>query len=641
MASSEPSNDLDSALGIDDLDITPDIEHISQRVAFGGMADIHTATWMSADGPLKVAVKIIRTTDSVDSGILRRYRREIALWRGIRHPNLLPFCGLYSGTSALPAMVSPWCDNGDIVHYLRTRQYDPEIAELKLDLLKQVCEGVAHLHQNGIVHADLKGANILISDDGTARVTDFGFSSILLENSKALSLHTSTMGGTFRWMWPPVLTEEARPCAQGDVWSLGCVILEVQSGVVPYNEIPNEIGVIVAMSKNILPSRPDNFPEMLWRIVLACWKVARSASDIAARVESWRRQLSRARTQVLDSTSASWSTRWKPDSVALITQPTRLLVRTDTHFAMWNVDQKIEVPVDAETSILQNEEICAVAVSFDGETIATASRRRVRLWSTASGEELRSSVKIPAFGDMQHFITLSFAPNRDHDDVTIAVGVAVPGKGYVQVMHLRLGNDTKQTFGSTLEFPLAIAFSDDAALVACSSWTSISVWDVATGDTVFSVPHGLTPHHAGLSYPIAFQHRTRVVAASGNGTVKAWDTLTSSPKPTTVFEPPILIPDDDTPCFALSRDGTQLALVGSKIGAHRWPFASAFGISSDADWLSLDEPGGDMQVDATIEGKRPQLIVFSSDGTAVASAYEGGAVRVWYVAEDAEWSFAD
>ncbi|KZV96327.1 kinase-like protein [Exidia glandulosa HHB12029] len=321
---------------------------------------------------------------SIDTGILRRYNREIALWRRIQHPNILPLSGLCSGLSGLPAMISPWCQNGDIVVYLRNRQHLPIISELKIELIAQICAGLAYLHENDIVHGDLKGANILISDDGAARVADFGFSNIMAGHSVAFSLHTSTMGGTYRWMWPALLTDSAHPCFQSDVWALGCVLLEVQSGRVPYHDIASEQAVIVAMSRHDYPTRPWGFPDMLWHIILACWNDADSPSvaDVGTMIQSWRRLRETARRKIVHPVSPIR----KIGSVAILGAAQRVFTTSERQVSIWNVTRGRDTPLRQKSPMQKNGTILAIAVCRDGQFIATASSKELRVWNVSTGE---------------------------------------------------------------------------------------------------------------------------------------------------------------------------------------------------------------------------------------------------------------
>ncbi|KZV98372.1 kinase-like protein, partial [Exidia glandulosa HHB12029] len=81
------------------------------------------------------------------------------------------------------------------------------------------------VHDHQVVHGDIKGANVLVSDEGVARLCDFGLSVLLAEHSQSIS-HTG-LKGTSRWMAPELLVEGTRPSYSTDVYACGCLLIEV------------------------------------------------------------------------------------------------------------------------------------------------------------------------------------------------------------------------------------------------------------------------------------------------------------------------------------------------------------------------------------------------------------------------------
>ncbi|KZV89243.1 kinase-like protein, partial [Exidia glandulosa HHB12029] len=125
-----------------------------------------------------------------------------------------------------------------------------------------------HAHQ--VVHGDIKGGNVLISDKGIARVSDFGLSTLLARSSQSFT-EDSVVKGTSRWMAPELFTEEEpRLTYATDIWAFGCLLIEVQSGKLPYSNKANDQQVILALSKQELPTRSADIPESLWSLVLDC-----------------------------------------------------------------------------------------------------------------------------------------------------------------------------------------------------------------------------------------------------------------------------------------------------------------------------------------------------------------------------------
>ncbi|KZV83311.1 kinase-like protein, partial [Exidia glandulosa HHB12029] len=182
--SSPQTSSTSSPIWLAGLDITLEISNISTHPCRrGGMADVYDADWITS----------------------RRKQREIEVWKQLRHTNILPFCGLYTGPLwKLPALVSPWCRNGDVNSYLKSAESRgcAVMKSMKLDLIAQIFAGIEYLHTRTpkIVHADIKGANVLISDHGVARLSDFGFASALAEDHVYSTQHS--VCGTWRWMAP-------------------------------------------------------------------------------------------------------------------------------------------------------------------------------------------------------------------------------------------------------------------------------------------------------------------------------------------------------------------------------------------------------------------------------------------------------
>ncbi|KZV95678.1 kinase-like protein, partial [Exidia glandulosa HHB12029] len=217
------------------LDITRQVRNISDRpVAYGGYADIYIGVWKNGRVDMKVAIKVlrVRSVDMAGTRLLRQLRHEISIWKRLSHPNIHVLCGLHEGLGPTPAMVSPWYTNGDINNYVSRRAGEPEIDIIKAELFLDVTTGLAFLHEYPVVHGDIKGGNVLISDDGVARLCDFGLSRLLVEHSQSIT-HTGVRGSS-RWMAPELFLDGERHSSYSDIWAMGCLLLEVWSATLPY-----------------------------------------------------------------------------------------------------------------------------------------------------------------------------------------------------------------------------------------------------------------------------------------------------------------------------------------------------------------------------------------------------------------------
>ncbi|KZW02406.1 kinase-like protein [Exidia glandulosa HHB12029] len=272
-------NEDDFRKQFSDLDVTQRVKITSSKpLGFGGQADVYQGrlTQVLASGvTVLVAVRIIRPSPDIELdraatvNRLRRVAREVGIWNTLSHPHIHPLTGLcYYGEAVnkLLAMVSPWCSNGNAISYLLGRQSHSDIYALQLRLLRDAFHGLEYLHGLALVHGDLKGANVLVSDEGRGLLADFGISAVRDPSQTASST------GTFRWMAPelfkerPVLTQEA------DIWAMGCVIVELVSLKIPYYTIREEPAVIIHIYNGGIPSQL-NVPDELWEASARCFAI--------------------------------------------------------------------------------------------------------------------------------------------------------------------------------------------------------------------------------------------------------------------------------------------------------------------------------------------------------------------------------
>lgn len=255
--------------------IVPEDEH---PLASGGFADIYKADFNGQKVCLK-AVRMYRDTDV--EHFLKQFAKEAILWGQLSHPNVLAIYGLYRFQRRI-CLVSPWMDAGDITAYLKSRLDAPRI-QLTFD----VAQGLAYLHVNGIIHGDLKGRNILVDNEGRARLADFGISSVSDSKIPAWTSHSSaaSTGGSVRWQAPELFDVENDQAVSNsvasDVYAWSCVCYEIFSGDVPFATIQRDTAVMLQVKFGARPARPsDSSPswskwgltESIWSLMQDCWQ---------------------------------------------------------------------------------------------------------------------------------------------------------------------------------------------------------------------------------------------------------------------------------------------------------------------------------------------------------------------------------
>ncbi|KAG8913799.1 Transcriptional regulatory protein sin3, partial [Tulasnella sp. 408] len=164
----------------------------------------------------KIALKRPRIgLTGYDDVVVRRFEREATTWRRLRHPHILKFLGTFKRDGHM-YFVSPFIDNGTLVEYIAA---NPDINRIRL--LCETADAVQYLHKEGVVHGDLKASNILIGDNGSSLLCDFGL-------TKAAESRTSTAmqgAGTFRWQ-APELWDNAPKSFESDVYAFGMTVAE-------------------------------------------------------------------------------------------------------------------------------------------------------------------------------------------------------------------------------------------------------------------------------------------------------------------------------------------------------------------------------------------------------------------------------
>ena len=192
---------------------------LERPLGSGGMAVV----WLARDLQLDrdVAVKVISDALAMDERFLARFEREARVAAGLSHPNLVKVFD-YSAEAERPFLVLEFIDGPSLADVLRDeRRARPDALALARDLL-----GVLdHIHEAGIVHRDVKPANVLLGRDGRTRLTDFGIAQ--LDESGGLTA-TGQVLGTARYIAPEVLSGEPAS-ARSDLYALGVLLRECEA----------------------------------------------------------------------------------------------------------------------------------------------------------------------------------------------------------------------------------------------------------------------------------------------------------------------------------------------------------------------------------------------------------------------------
>jgi feruloyl esterase len=205
---------------------------IVRRIGHGGMAAVFLATRADDEYQKQVAIKLVQPgLDSPD--LLNRFRNERQTLADLDHPNIVKLLDGGSTPEGLPFLVMDYVEGTPVDDYCDRHKLS---VDDRLRMFSKVCEAVQYAHQKSVVHRDLKPSNILVTDDGTPKVLDFGIAKVLNPPSPAQAL-LLTQTGT-RCMTPAYASPEQMRgksiTTATDIYSLGVVLYELLSGHRPY-----------------------------------------------------------------------------------------------------------------------------------------------------------------------------------------------------------------------------------------------------------------------------------------------------------------------------------------------------------------------------------------------------------------------
>jgi eukaryotic-like serine/threonine-protein kinase len=196
----------------------------------GGMGTVYLARDPRLDRP--VALKVLHSEDLAAEDRRARFLREARTAAAIRHPNVATIYEV-GESDRIPFIVMEYCEGETVAQRIRRRPF--ESAEF-LSIARQIAAGVAAAHAGGIVHRDLKAANVILESSGQVKILDFGLAKAMHREVAALSIDTTTgqLFGTLHYLSP----EQARgqPADErSDLFSLGIVFYQMATGQLPFN----------------------------------------------------------------------------------------------------------------------------------------------------------------------------------------------------------------------------------------------------------------------------------------------------------------------------------------------------------------------------------------------------------------------
>ncbi|KAJ6121556.1 hypothetical protein N7512_004021 [Penicillium capsulatum] len=246
-----------------------------QFIGGGTFGSVYVA--INLDSNYLMAVKEIRLQDpQLIPKIAQQIREEMGVLEVLDHPNIVSYHGIEVHRDKVYLFME-YCSGGSLASLLEHGRIEDETVIMVYAL--QLLEGLAYLHQAGIVHRDIKPENILLDHNGIIKYVDFGAAKIIARSGRTVApmdnpvpgpkdaqianqrKNQKTTTGTPMYMSPEVIRGDTSNLVnrQGavDIWSLGCVILEMATGRRPWSSLDNEWAIMYNIAQGNQPSLPS------------------------------------------------------------------------------------------------------------------------------------------------------------------------------------------------------------------------------------------------------------------------------------------------------------------------------------------------------------------------------------------------
>ncbi|KAA1064245.1 hypothetical protein PGTUg99_017141 [Puccinia graminis f. sp. tritici] len=225
------------------------------RGAFGCV--FRALNWFTGE---TVAVKQVGLSN-IPRSELPEIMSEIDLLKNLDHPNIVQYRGFVK-TSDYLYIILEYCENGSLHTICKKFGKFPE--SLVAVYICQVLEGLLYLHEQGVIHRDIKGSNILATKEGGVKLADFGVA------TRTGGLSDNAVVGSPYWMAPEVVDQSGATTAS-DIWSVGCVVIELLEGKPPYYFL-DPMPALFRIVNDDCPPLPESASPIARDFLLQCFQ---------------------------------------------------------------------------------------------------------------------------------------------------------------------------------------------------------------------------------------------------------------------------------------------------------------------------------------------------------------------------------
>ncbi len=267
MANSEPLNrqrvgGLDEQQSPFSISYTIDYSELKlgKELGKGGFGVVHQGIWRHND----VAIKQL-LVNNLSAEATEEFKTEASVMARLRSPNIIQFYGCT--VSPHYCIVMEYMPKGSLFSVLHSNQ---ELTwSNRIRIAVDMAKGLAFLHQEHILHRDIKSLNVLLGESLNAKLTDFGLSKVKTETQ---STSTKAAVGTLAWMAPELFKRKATYTPEADIYSLGITLWELTSRKIPFADAGNQALVQNWIMQGEREDIPADCPVKIASLIKACWE---------------------------------------------------------------------------------------------------------------------------------------------------------------------------------------------------------------------------------------------------------------------------------------------------------------------------------------------------------------------------------
>lgn len=211
-----------------------------------------------------VAIKQV-SLENIPPEDLASIMSEIDLLKNLNHKNIVKYQGSFKTKTHL-YIILEFVENGSLANNIKPNKFGALPENVVGRYIAQVLEGLVYLHEQGVIHRDIKGANILTTKEGEVKLADFGVATKLTE----ADINTHSVVGTPYWMAPEVI-EMSGVSAASDIWSVGCTVIELLTCVPPYFDL-QPMPALFRIVQDDHPPLPERISEVITDFLRQCFQ---------------------------------------------------------------------------------------------------------------------------------------------------------------------------------------------------------------------------------------------------------------------------------------------------------------------------------------------------------------------------------